>query len=110
MIVANVTAYMYNVHMKHVTPSEARQNWFRLLDEAAGGETIVIERRGHRLVLREESEEATGPEPPSYARLLSVPDVDRADRWTWTWTGEGEDLLPADTAAPDEADAGEDLP
>ena len=37
---------MYNVHMKRVTASEARRNWFRLLDEIAGGEQVVITSEG----------------------------------------------------------------
>jgi len=40
--------------MKKVTASEARRQWFRLLDEAAQGEVIVLQRRGRRLVLRRE--------------------------------------------------------
>lgn len=97
MILDSPSLHMYNVHMKHVTASEARKNWFRLLDEAAGGETIVIQRRGHRLVLREEpSDETSEPVAPDYSALLAAPRVDRADTWSWTWTGEGEPLLLRD--------------
>ena len=35
--------------MKRVTASDARKNWFRLLDEAAAGEVVVIERAGTRI-------------------------------------------------------------
>jgi antitoxin (DNA-binding transcriptional repressor) of toxin-antitoxin stability system len=30
--------------MKQVTASEARKNWFRLLDEALDGEVIAVQR------------------------------------------------------------------
>jgi hypothetical protein len=43
---------LYIVRMKKVTASEARRQWFRLLDEAAQGEVIVVQRNGRRLVLR----------------------------------------------------------
>lgn len=78
---------MYNVHMKNVTPSQARKNWFRLLDEAAEGEEIVIERNGHRLVLRRE--EAPAAAVPSYRGLITAPLADRADTWSWEWSPEG---------------------
>jgi len=41
--------------MKHVTASEARKNWFKLLDEASNGESIAINRNGKSLVLRLET-------------------------------------------------------
>ena len=78
---------MYNVHMKTVTPSQARKNWFRLLDEAAEGEVIVIERKGRRLVLQREPGKKT--EIPSYQGLIEAADVARADAWSWEWSPEG---------------------
>ena len=42
---------LYIVHMKRVTASAARKNWFQLLDEVVQGEKIVIERRGRRIVV-----------------------------------------------------------
>jgi len=73
--------------MKKVTASEAR----RLLDEAARGEVIVVERKGRRLVLRRE--EVGKSEPASarakYRDLLRVPHADQADRWSWEWRGPG---------------------
>jgi prevent-host-death family protein len=44
--------------MKHVTASEARKNWFKLLDEASNGESIAINRNGKNPVLRLQREEA----------------------------------------------------
>jgi len=51
-VFAGTAAMLYVVHMKHVTASEARKNWFKLLDEASTGETIAINRNGKHLVLR----------------------------------------------------------
>ncbi len=83
--------WLYTVHVKHVTASEARRNWFRLLDEVAQGEVVALERHGKRIVLRSEDEEATPSEAPDYRALLQVPDADAVDRWSWEWAGpEGE--------------------
>jgi antitoxin (DNA-binding transcriptional repressor) of toxin-antitoxin stability system len=88
--------------MKRVTASEARQNWFRLLDEVLAGEVVVVERQGRRIVVREE-EAATGrgPEPAAsdYASVLRG-DVDRADVWNWDWPGADDEVEPASTDAP----------
>jgi len=81
--------------MKNVTASEARKHWFSLLDEAARGEVIVVQRKGHRLVLRREELKGTGsnPSPRQYQKLLNVPSADEADRWSWEWQGPGRDLV-----------------
>ena len=78
---------MYIVRMKKVTASEARRQWFRLLDEAAQGEVIVVQRKGRRLVLRREEVDKAkaAPTRPAYRNLLRVPRVDQADRWSWEW-------------------------
>lgn len=82
--------------MKRVTASEARRNWFRLLDEVAAGEAVVIERNGVRVVLERQEER---PEIPDYTGLLSAADLERADEWSWQW-GEGDQLEPTDPDAP----------
>jgi len=87
LALARDTGDMYNVHMKTVTPSQARKNWFRLLDEAAEGEVIVIERKGRRLVLQRESDKTA--EIPSYQGLIEAADAARADTWSWEWSPEG---------------------
>lgn len=86
--------------MKKVTASEARRQWFRLLDEAARGEVIVVQRNGRRLVLRREELGKTGAasKRPAYRRLLTVPGADQADRWSWEWKGPGR-LVPRRAAA-----------
>ena len=83
---------MYNVHMKRVTASDARKNWFRLLDEVAAGATVVIERAGRRILLKREVDVEL--ETPDYSRVIRVPDAGGGDRWGWVWEGgEGEVTL-----------------
>ena len=98
--------HMYNVHMKRLTASQARRNWFRLLDEIAAGEVVVIERKGRRIVLRREQEnaEARTEASPDYSALLRVPDAERADRWGWVWSGPDGDLVLEEERTPEEAD------
>jgi antitoxin (DNA-binding transcriptional repressor) of toxin-antitoxin stability system len=85
---------VYVVHMKRVTPTQARRHWFRLLDEVADGEVVLIERKGRRIVLRREEgrRSGTAPSPEDYRRLLTVPDLDRAETWGWEWVGSGAEL------------------
>jgi antitoxin (DNA-binding transcriptional repressor) of toxin-antitoxin stability system len=83
--------------MKRVTASEARKNWFRLLDEVAAGEVVVIERNGRRVVLRREpAARKASPDLPDYSQLLRAPNADEADRWSWEWKGPGHRLQPSD--------------
>jgi antitoxin (DNA-binding transcriptional repressor) of toxin-antitoxin stability system len=79
---------MYILHMKRVTASEARRNWFRLLDEVAAGATVVIERHGRRIVLSREEISPEEKDLPDYASIIRVPDAERADEWRWDWPGE----------------------
>lgn len=99
---------MYVEQMKQVTASEARRNWFRLLDEIAQGEVVVLERKGRRIVLRSEEDEATAAEPSDYRQLLQLPDAEGADRWSWEWAGPGQDLVP--TVHDREGDRGAESP
>ena len=86
---------LYNVHMKRVTATEARKNWFRLLDEVAAGEAVVVERKGHLLVLRRENARPeTQPAVPDYRKLLRVPAAEEADHWSWEWPGQERELRP----------------
>ena len=87
---------LYIVHMKRVTASEARKYWFRILDEVASGTAVVIERKGHRILLQREEPAAASREIPNYSELIRVPDAERADEWGWRWPGEEEELEPED--------------
>jgi len=96
--------------MKRVTASEARRNWFRILDEVAGGAVVVVERSGRQIVLRREEPSARAADLPDYGALIQAPGVGAADRWGWTWSPEVPHLTPED-ARGDEADrVEEDLP
>lgn len=76
---------LYVVHMKHVTASEARKNWFKLLDEASNGESISINRNGKNLILRLETRKKR-EKIPDYSKIIQTPDADNADKWGWKWT------------------------
>ena len=88
---------MYIVHvMKQVTATEARKNWFTLLDEAAKGEVIAIRRNDKKLILKlEKTKRAT----PDYTRSIDFPDADEADTWGWEWKGPGK-LVPTKRRRP----------
>jgi hypothetical protein len=83
---------VYNVHMKRITASQARKDWFRILDEVAAGEIVVIERNGHRISMQREAKRVSETPVPSYARLLKVNDPDLDEGWSWEWKGPGKDL------------------
>lgn len=101
---------MYIVHMKRVTASEARRNWFRLLDEVAAGAVVVIERKGKRILLRrEEGEGAVYADVPDYSSLLRVREPARAVEWGWEWGPEGE-LEPSAAGDPTGGDPVDDQP
>lgn len=79
--------------MKRMTASEARRNWFRLLDDVAAGEVVAITRKGRRIVIRrEDPPSAAGRKLPDYSAILKVRDVGAADTWRWEWPGPERDL------------------
>lgn len=79
-----------------MTASEARRNWFRVLDEVISGEVVVIERKGRRVVLRRETKGGDVAEEhvPDYGVLIRAKDVGQADAWTWEWDAETGDVVP----------------
>lgn len=85
---------MYTVHVKRVTATEARKNWFRLLDEVADGEVVLIERDGARLVLSLAEQAEPSAKIPDYHGLIRVPDANTADQWGWEWGDSPEGLRP----------------
>jgi antitoxin (DNA-binding transcriptional repressor) of toxin-antitoxin stability system len=82
--------------MKRLTASEARRNWFRLLDEVAAGETVVIERKGQRIVIRRETLRGAQRAIPDYGGLLRVREPERAAEWGWEWEAAEGDVRPRD--------------
>lgn len=76
--------------MKQVSASEARRNWFRILDEVAAGQVVVVERNGRRIELRRQAARSATATVPDYSGVLRVPDAGDADLWGWTWQGAGK--------------------
>lgn len=84
--------------MKRVTATQARRNWFRLLDEIVAGETVVVERDGARIVLHRESETREAARSiPAYDDVITVPRAEQADRWSWEWDEDALRSVDADT-------------
>jgi hypothetical protein len=81
--------------MKRVTTSQARKNWFRLLDEVIDGEIVVMERRGARILLKRDLARGTRESIryPNYRKILQAADADQADRWHWEWAPDTADPL-----------------
>lgn len=77
--------------MKRVSATQARRDWFRLLDEVLEGETVMIERKGRRIFIQSGEQPDAQAAVPDYGSLLEAPEVNRADEWGWEWPGpEGE--------------------
>ena len=72
---------LYNVHMSRFTASQARQNFARVLDQAASGQSVTIERgKLHfRLVL---DEKRRAPRTAGPIIEILDPAVANGD-WTW---------------------------
>lgn len=80
--------------MKRVTASDARKNWFRLLDEVAAGEVVVIDRGGQRVLITREASAVCEQAAPSYGDLIRAPHADRADQWGWNWEETDGEVKP----------------
>ncbi len=80
------------MHMKSVTPTDARKNWFRLLDEVAAGEVVHIRRGGKLIVLRCEPAELESV--IDYSGLIGGSEVSQADQWSWDWDEDGLRSIP----------------
>ena len=81
--------------MIRTTATEARKNWFQLLDEVVAGEEVMVERRGHQLVLtRRDASSSETQDIPSYDDLIKASDevLDGLDRQGWEWVGPGQPL------------------
>ena len=83
--------------MKRVTASEARRNWFRILDEVAAGEVVVVERNGRAIQLSREPRADRVREVPDYTYLLRAPEgAEHAERWGWEWSDEEGEARPVE--------------
>jgi hypothetical protein len=72
--------------MTRVTASEARQEFFRLLDAVEQGEPVIVERKGVRFRLSVVRREPTSHASPV---LVSDPEV-LSGNWTWVGDREGQ--------------------
>lgn len=83
--------------MKRITASDARKDWFRILDEVAAGEVVIIDRNGQTIQIRRCDDSRAMP-VPDYRDLVRVPEgAEEADRWGWEWSGEeGAELRPVE--------------
>jgi hypothetical protein len=77
--------------MKGFTVAEARARFGDLLDSAAQGERVVIERRGVRFVLQAEKASAGRAARPV---LEWIDPAVEAGEWTWELTGKGMKFKP----------------
>ena len=76
--------------MKRYSVAQARSRFSELLDEAEGGDAVVIERRGTRFRL--EAERGSRPKAGAKRKLSLVEYVDPAvldGAWTWEWATGG---------------------
>lgn len=73
--------------MTRVNATEARQEFFRLLDAVEKGETVVVERKGTRfrlsLIPAEHETSATSPVQVHDPEVL-------AGNWTWVGDADGQ--------------------
>lgn len=74
---------MYAVHMKQFSATEARKYFFKLLDSAVEGETVMIERKGTLLKLVPSRLKKTKRVSSCSPYIHS--DVSQADKWGWRW-------------------------
>ena len=82
--------------MKRVTASDARKNWFRLLDEVAEGQVVCIERSGRKILLKRQPEEDADDRVPDYSQAIHVHSPEHAHEWGWEWPGPGQELRATD--------------
>lgn len=88
--------------MKRVTASQARREWFRILDEVAAGEVVIVDRKGLSIQIRRVDPSSGRQDIPDYSGILTVHEPPQhADRWGWEWSEEREEALrPVDRADP----------
>ena len=78
---------VYSVHMPRSSASEARRNFFALLDAAERGEDVVLERHGVRFrLVREDGLPQALPDSPL---IVADPSLLEQD-WTWAPDASGD--------------------
>ncbi len=71
---------MYTVHMMRLNATEARQEFFRLLDAVEQGESVIVERKGVRFQLA--LVPAASASAPTSPVAVCDPEV-LSGEWTW---------------------------
>jgi len=79
--------------MKRLTATEARKNFFHLLDEAARGDPVFIERKGILIRMTREKKRLRKNLPEIDYSPYFKGSLDDADRWSWDWRP-GKGLKP----------------
>ncbi len=79
--------------MKKIGATEARNNWFQLLDEVLAGESVVIERKGGRVLLQRQTAPTEAP-IPDYSDLIEAGDFDDIANWGWEWDHPDKGMIP----------------
>ena len=80
--------------MRRVSAADARKDLYRLLDEVAAGEVVMIPWAGVECRIERLPDGAEQPALPDYSDCIRVtPDAERADTWAWTWRATG-DVVP----------------
>ena len=78
--------------MRSISATEARKNFFRLLDTAVKGEPVVITRHGVALELVRSLPKKKGSRKSAslnYKQAIIGP-LASADKWGWEWSSEQE--------------------
>jgi len=83
--------------MVHLTASEARRQFFRLLDAAQRGERVEFERDGVRFRLTRVDTHAGAPPP---ARIVGADPAVLSGEWTWDFSDSGELTFTAPPGEP----------
>jgi antitoxin (DNA-binding transcriptional repressor) of toxin-antitoxin stability system len=88
--------------VKSYTASTARKNIAEVLDLAAGGEAVIINRRGVRFVLRMLPK--SSPTKKHASRIEIVDPAVESGTWSWQWSPDGlASVAPPGRSASSEA-------
>ena len=90
MFLGTIRAWIFSrIFMKQLSATEARRNFFHLLDEAARGHPVFIEKRGVVIrMTRERKSDRKSFSGFDYKPYFKGETLDDADRWSWDWNPE----------------------
>lgn len=81
---------MYVVRMVRTTATQARKDFFRLLDAVERGEEVVLERKGVRFRLSREDTAATSEVSEPRPRVVIRDPAVLSGQWTWAADEDGQ--------------------